>query len=149
MKFDTKDEKSYYKILTFLRRVDKNFPIPLSQKQELEVFSKKLIEKGTICIAADEEELVSMVAGYTDNIVDNIAYISIAATLPEYYGKGLASDLINEFITICKEKKITAVHLYAVHSNLAAVKMYEKLNFVEWKIADDSRPKDLHLIRYL
>lgn len=136
-------------IEVFLRRVDGDFPVPLSQKQDLGLFARKLLEKATLCVAANETGITSMVAGYTENLTGAMAYVSIAATLPEARGQGLASGLMKEFIGICREKHIPAVHLYAVPTNTAAMELYRRLGFVEWKQPDEPRPRDAHLILYL
>lgn len=133
----------------FLNKVDSQFSVPLSQKQDLPEFAYKLYNKATICVDTNVTDIVAMVAGYTDNLTDNIAYISIVATLPEYQGNGLASKLIKQFINICKEKNIEAIHLYTDSSNNIAIKMYKQLGFVEWVIPNEFRPKDKHLIYYI
>ena len=133
----------------FLRRVDSDFPVPLSQKQDLSVLAQKLSAHATICTVKDGNEILAMVAGYTENLINNMAYISVAATVPEARGNGLASGLIETFLRICVDKKISAVHLYAVSSNLPAMNMYRRLGFVLWDCPDETRPEDAHLIKYL
>ncbi|MBQ8739410.1 MAG: GNAT family N-acetyltransferase [Clostridia bacterium] len=137
------------KIEEFLTSVDKLFPVPLSKKQNLKDFARKLNEKATICTACEDNKIVSMVAGYTEDIVDNMAYISIVASLPNTQGRGYASSLVKKFIQICKEKTINAIHLYTAKTNVVAIKMYRKLGFIEWKIPNEPRIDDLHLIYYI
>lgn len=141
--------RSIEAVETFLRSVDHMFPVPLSDKQELHGFAVKLCEKATLCTKTDSEKIVAMVAGYTENIVDNMAYISVVATLPEVQGRGLASKLVRDFIRLCEAKNIGAVHLYAVPENVAAVRMYEKLGFVRYEKPDEERPEDIHFIYYI
>lgn len=136
-------------IETFLRRVDGDFPVPLSRKQDLSDFARKLREKATLCVAANDAGITAMVAGYTENLTGGMAYVSIAATLPEARGQGLASGLMRRFIRICRDKNIPAIHLYAVPSNTPAMEMYRRMGFVEWKKPDEPRPEDAHLILYL
>lgn len=135
-------------ICEFLNKVDTLFPTPLSKKQDLKFLSEKLFTKGTLCTETDGEKLVSLVGGYTENIIDNKAYISVVATLEDYAGKGIATKLVKEFIDICREKKIKAVHLYTSQTNFPAIRMYEKIGFIEWKIDNEPRKEDLHLIYY-
>ena len=133
----------------FVRGVDNSFPIPLSRKQDLKQFAHKLYEHATLCAEYEDEKIVSLVAGYTENVLENRAYISVAATCAEARGKGYASKLIKEFIDICRQKDLDAVHLYAVPSNVTAVNMYKRLGFEEWVIENETRPNDLHLIYYI
>lgn len=133
----------------FLNKVDKTFPVALSDKQDLHVFAHKLADKATLCVEYSNDEIVSMVAGYTDNLPDDKAYISVVATAPEGRGRGLASGLVKEFISVCKDKNINAVHLYTDSSNTGAIRMYEKIGFVPYIVQDEIRPDDVHLIYYI
>ena len=136
-------------IETFLRRVDRDFPIPLSQKQDLSAFAHKLSDLATICTVRNGSEILSMVAGYSENLTNGMAYVSIVATVPEARGHGFASKLMREFMDICVQKQLSALHLYAVSSNLPALSMYRQLGFELWDCPEESRPDDTHLIKYL
>lgn len=142
-------EPSVNDIITFLYEVDKSFPTPLSQKQDLCELSQKLFDKATLCVEWQGEKICSMVAGYTENTVNNMAYISVVATLKGEQGKGYASRLMGEFIRIAEKNCLDAVHLYTHRENIAAINFYKKLGFVELVTADEPRPDDLHLIYYL
>lgn len=135
------------KICLFLQKVDQTFPIPLSQKHELNHLAKKFAEKATICVELKDEKICSMVAGYTDNVINNIAYISMVATMPDAQGNGYASKLVKEFIEVAKKKQLNAVHLYS--RGVYAIKMYEKLGFKRYIVNNEARPNDVHLIYYL
>lgn len=136
-------------IYNFLIDVDSSFPVPLSQKQDLFDYAKKLKEKATLVPIICDEKIAAMVAGYTENIIDNLAYISIVATTKDARGRGYARNVLQEFIQICREKRIRAVHLYTAKNNLPAIKLYKKIGFVEYKIENEPRQNDLHLIYYI
>lgn len=133
----------------FLRAVDQTFPVPLSQKQDLTAYAGKLCDKATLCAAFADGKIVSLVAGYTENLPDEWAYIAIVATLPEARRKGLAAQLVTEFIGICRAKHIKAVHLYARSENIGAMKLYTSLGFQPLHLAYEPRKEDAHLIYYL
>ena len=133
----------------FLEKVDKTFPTPLSEKQDLYLLSEKFCSKGTLCFCVENEQIVSLVAGYTENITDNMAYISVVATLNGYEGRGYAKKLVKEFISICEKRGIDAVHLYTAKTNSKAISMYKGIGFEEWKPGDEQRQGDLHLIYYV
>ena len=130
----------------FLYDVDKSFPVPLSEKQNLKDYAKKLFSCATICAEVQNGEILSMVAGYTENLTDNIAYIAVVATIKAAQGRGLASKCVREFIEICKEKSINAVHLYTDTSNKPAKAMYQKIGFVNYNPKNEHRPQDAHFI---
>lgn len=137
---------SYEQLLTFLNKVDKDFPTSLSDKVNLEEYALKLQTFATIFVEKYDDKIVSLLAGYTKNLENNIAYITVCATLPEYRGKGLAKELFKQMFEYCQECGISAVHLYT--SNKIAEKMYRDLGFVNYIIPDEPRPEDVHLIYY-
>ncbi|MBO5908520.1 MAG: GNAT family N-acetyltransferase [Clostridia bacterium] len=133
-------------ILEFLKEVNSCFKTPLSKKQDLNILARKFYEKATLCAVENEKGITAMVAGYTENLTDGMAYISVVATLPSARGKGYAARCLEEFIEICKAKNIQAIHLYTEVDNSAAIKLYKKFGFVEYIKSDEPRPDDLHLI---
>lgn len=139
----------FEEVLQFLKAADLSFPVPLSQKQDLELLARKFCEKATLCHIQEEGETVALVAGYTENLTDNMAYISVVATLPEARGKGYARTLVKQFLDICQNKCIEAAHLYTDKSNAAAITLYEKLGFVPCVADNEPRPEDVHLIYFL
>ena len=136
-------------IRVFLGKIDKMFPTPLSEKQDLEQYANKLIEKATLCAVIEEGEIFSLVAGYTENVIENKAYISIVASRTEAQGKGYASKLIRDFIDICKDKDLDAVHLYTDRCNTKALEMYRKIGFQKLMLDNEQRKQDVHLIYYI
>lgn len=137
------------KLEIFLRKVNDTFPVPLSEKQDLHLFAEKLIDKATLCAETENGDILSLVAGYTDQVVNGLAYISVVATLPNVRGKGYAQTLVKKFVSIVKDKGLSAVHLYTVETNMAAVTMYRNLGFEDYILSDEPRPDDLHLIYYI
>lgn len=130
----------------FLRAVDRSFPVPLSQKQEISSYVEKLLKKATLLAVVEKGEILSLVAGYTDATPDGRGYISVVATLPSHRGRGLAKNLVKRFLAVSAEKGLSAVHLYAVEGNRAALEMYRSLGFVCWRRENEPRPADVHLI---
>lgn len=53
------------------------FPIALSEKCDLCKFARKLYDKATLCVMWQGEEIIALLAGYTDNVENNLGYISI------------------------------------------------------------------------
>lgn len=133
----------------FLREVDTSFPTPLSKKHNLSDYAWKLFEKATLCMEIQDGRIFSVAAGYTENVIENRGYLSMVATADGYQGRGYAKKLVKQFLEAASDAQLDAVHLYAVSTNTKAVSMYEKLGFEEWKLSDEPRPDDLHLIYYL
>lgn len=94
----------------------------------------------------ENNEIVSIVIGYTNNYKDKIAYISVVATLPKYCGRGYALKNMNRFIQLCKDKKMKYIHLYTTNKNYKAIKLYKYLGFQKFVQKEEARQNDVHLI---
>lgn len=133
-------------IKTFLFDVDMDFPVPLSDKVVLNEYAVKLYEKATLCCEIDDGTIVGMVAGYTENIINDMAYIALVGVKKEYRGNGIASNLIKQFIDISHNKRISKIHVYTDCSNINAILMYENLGFKTFDCNNEPRPNDNHYI---
>jgi ribosomal protein S18 acetylase RimI-like enzyme len=139
-------EVSSRELIDYLEKVDDLFPIPLSAKESLQVLAEKLLKYGTLCPEFDNEKMVGLVAGYIENTVNSLGYISVVSVLPEKQGEGIASKLVTEFLSIAKEKGLRGVNLYCDSRNDRALKMYDRLGFENYSIPDEPRPEDSHLV---
>lgn len=136
-------------ILKFLSIVDNTFIIPLSHKQSLCNLAQKFLDCGTLCVIIKNNKIISMIAGYIKNTINNMAYISVVATIPEAQGKGYATIILKEFIEIVRSCGLKGVHLYTDARNINAISMYERLGFIEYLIENDERPTDKHLVYWI
>lgn len=140
------DEISKEQLMKYLENVDNLFPVPLSAKCNLEEFANKLLLKATLCPEIWDGEVVGLVAGYTDNLVNNMAYITTVAVDKKVQRHGIAYKLIDDFCKVCQKKKINKVHLYTDKSNIQAIQMYRKIGFTDFVLENEPRPDDLHLV---
>ena len=134
------------KLLQFLCAVDHDFPIAVSSKTDLKELAEKYCKYADLCCEYSNEEIIAVVAGYTENTPSNIAYISLVAVKKEARGKGLASKLILQFLEFASSKGLKGVHVYTHSQNSNAIKMYEKLGFVPYHPENESRPNDVHFV---
>lgn len=130
---------------SFLKRINYDFPIPLDKKVNIDEYVKKIL-KGTIKVYKCNNKILGLVAGYTENIINNSAYISIVAVDKEFRGQGIANLLIKEFINDCIMKNIESINLYTHSTNINAIKMYKRLGFEENKVQNKDRRDDIHLV---
>lgn len=114
-------------IIEFLKKIDSLFKIPLSQKIDLEEYSKKIVRNADVFLALDNESIVGIVVGYNNDKELKISNMSILVVLNEYQGKGIARKLVNNFLDLAKNKKMEKVKLSTVDAR--ALKLYESLNF--------------------
>ncbi len=135
-------------VVNFLKIVDNDFPVSLSQKTDIELLAKKYCEHGTVCCAYDNHRIIAMVVGYIENTVNQMGYISLVASVREARRLGLASKLVREFLEKAEEKHLTAVHVYTHITNYGAIAMYEKLGFVRYSPENEPRPNDVHFFYF-
>lgn len=121
----------------------------MSKKESLFKLEKKLINYGTLGIVRESNKIISLCAGYANNSLSKLAYISVVASLSEYSGKGYGKLAVRNFIGKAREKGMKSIHLYVVKDNIPAIRMYESLGFVDYILEDEPRPEDRHLILYL
>ena len=114
-------------IMEFLKKIDSLFKIPLSQKINLNEYSKKLIRYADVFLAFDNESIVGIFAGYNNDKVFKISNISVLGVLNEYQGKGIARKLINNFLKLAEEKKMKKVKVSTI--DMRALNLYKSLNF--------------------
>ena len=136
-------------ILRFLIKVDHLFPVPLSEKKRLSELAGVFMVYGTMGMVKEGDKIISLCAGYANDNLTRLAYISVVASLPEYAGKGYGKVAVRDFITKALNNGMKAIHLYAVKDNAPAIRMYESLGFIDYIVEDEPRPEDRHLILYL
>lgn len=136
-------------ILRFLIKVDHLFPVSLSEKKRLSELAGVFMAYGMMGMVKEGDKIISLCAGYANDNLTRLAYISVVASLPEYAGKGYGKVAVRDFITKAINNGMKAIHLYAVKDNTPAIRMYENLGFIDYIVEDEPRPEDRHLILYL
>ena len=136
-------------LYNFLKKVERLFPVPLSEREQLTVLASKFEKYGTVSYVRESGKIVAICAGYTNDQEQRLGYISVVASLPEYTNKGYGKVAVQSFIEKAKDAGMKAIHLYADRENEAALNMYKKLEFVDWVLPNEPRPEDKHLIRWL
>ena len=94
-------------IEAFLLDVDMDFPIPLSDKVILNEYAVKLYEKATLCCEIDNGTIVGMVAGYTENIINDMAYIALVGVKKNIVEMVLPRNLLSNSLTYHTIKRLT------------------------------------------
>lgn len=92
----------------------------------------------------ENNEIVSIVIGYTNNYKDKIAYISVVATLPKYCGRGYALKNMNRFIQLCKDKKMN------ISIFIQQTKIIKQLNYISiWDFRNLFKKKKQDKMMYI
>jgi len=119
---NTSEWSQYYQIRWEILRK----PLGLKEGTERDDLENQAIHR----IIKDDNKIVAVGRLHFNN--DNIAQIRYMAVLRNFQGKGFGRLLVDEFMKISKEDKITKIILYARDS---VVEFYEKLGFDKIKKA--------------
>ncbi len=135
------------RVLTLFRKIDRTFPIPLSEKTNLLLLAKKYMENGYLYLAMDDNLPVGMLGFYANDQETHKAYFSVLGVLESYRGQGIAKRILLYSLEFCKNKRMTSCFLYTHKTNAAAIAMYKKLGFVAEE--DPNRPHDIKFVKEL
>ena len=100
------------------------------------------IDRQEMYLYMDEQNIAGMIAVtmyqgedyheilWNQNLKDDeVASLHILAVAPEYQGKGISKNMLEEIISLVKEKGKKALRLDVLASNAPAQRMYERLGF--------------------
>ena len=122
---------NFYELRKFIEAVDGEFPVPLSEKSDINILSKKLSENGLLVAAVLNDKIISGCFGYANDTVTKAAYISVVATLNEFRGEGLAEKCVRAFLEHAENLDMESAVLYTRKTNCGAIRLYEKIGFVK------------------
>ena len=149
MMINNKQEIEKEKFFDFIKKINYDFPIPVSEKVDLNEYCEKLWEKAELVAEVQDEEIRRLVAGYMNDLENGSAYISLVGVSRDFRNQGLGKKLVHQFVLLCREKQIRSVNLYTHKTNQAAIKMYEGLGFEIDSEGNQNRMDDIHFIKQL
>lgn len=133
----------------FIKKINYDFPIPVSEKVDLKEYCEKLWEKAELIAEVQDGEIRGLVAGYMNDLENRSAYISLVGVSKEFRNQGLGHQLVHQFVLRCREKQICSVNLYTHKTNQAAIRMYEGLGFSVDSEGNQNRMDDIHFVKQL
>ncbi len=138
---------TYQMLLEYVRALDKELPTPLSERVSLEEYTSKIYCKAHTEAIVVDGKIISAAIGYTENLTDNLSYITLLGTLPCGQNKGYAGKVLSRYIEYCVSKNIDGIHLHTEKNNIAARNFYKKYGFVDFQESENTDKS--HLILWL
>lgn len=114
--------------IKYLYDVDRDFGIPISEKNKIEIFASKLLTNGNVYVVEENCEIVACVGFYCNDVVNNNAYLPILSTKEIARGKGYARLLIHKMIEVCKNSEMKTIYCDSINPH--AVALYRSFGFV-------------------
>jgi ribosomal protein S18 acetylase RimI-like enzyme len=134
-------------ILTHILSCDDNFVQSLNERINVTEYGKKLYAEALRFEAWDVGKLVGMVAGYCNDTIKRTAYITSVSVLNDWQRKGIAVQLISQFIEHAEKFGMSCISLEVARGNEPAIRLYEKCGFVVNVNGDSSITMNLILKR--
>lgn len=131
------DKERIKDVINFVKFIDNEFPIKLSNLVNIEDYIKKLITYGNVLVAKDKNKIVGICAGYMNDIEKYNAYISILGIDSEYRKLGIATGLVNVFIEKANKCGMKRIFLETHKENFSALNFYKKNEFI---VLEDVKP---------
>ena len=131
--------EDYKELLDFMRKVkgETNFllgypdEIKLSYEDEKEHIKKvKSSETSNYFVVMKNSKIIGCI-GFNGNIARKMKHYGTIgiSVLKEYWGRGIATALLEKLISWSKEKGIKKINLDVFENNERAIKLYEKFGF--------------------
>lgn len=109
---------------------DADFVPKLSERVEITNYANKIVDRAMRFEAWVDGMLVGLVAAYCNDNEHLTAYITSVSVLKVWQGRGVASQLIQQCIGRVKLLGFKNIELEVDSVNVAAVRLYEKMNFM-------------------
>jgi ribosomal protein S18 acetylase RimI-like enzyme len=123
-------------IYSHLKECNTNFFPPLSDRVNLEEYSKKIADKAITFEAWSENTLVGLIAAYM-NEETKISFITNVSVLKNYMGLGIAAELTKNCIEHIRQHNFKEIKLEVHKNNLSAISLYKKFNFTTYDSVDN------------
>lgn len=114
-------------LVEYLKFVDADFGIALSSKTNLDVYAAKLLQNGKVIVAMEDNQIISLIGCYCNDLVNHIAYIPILSTSLYARGRGLAKSMVMFALEECRKGGMYSVRVNSI--NPIAIRVYQTLGF--------------------
>lgn len=126
-------------LANFLKQQDKEFPIPISRKTDIDDYAKKLLQFGYVLAAKDSTGAITgIIAGYANNRKTYEAYESVFVVDAAFRGTGLAKSLFLEQKNVCVAAGMKKLVLQTHKTNEKAIGFYQKFRSAQITETGDS-----------
>lgn len=143
---EKKEILNYYKeIKELIIRNDKDFPVSIIERVDLENYLNKIFQYGQTIIAINDNKVIGCSLFYSNNIQTKIGYITLLCVDGIYRKKGIASYLLENTYFIMKKNGMTYCELSTNQNNNKSINLYTKQGF---KILENKKG-ELHMRKEL
>ncbi len=126
-----KSERCRGRVERLLWAIDSDYVPPLSTHLDLSLYAEKLLDCAVVCIAEVKSSDVGIIAIYTNEMNEKLAFISTIGVSRNARGIGVAGALIEAAIMHARLAGMLRVRLEVSRLNTPAIQLYQKMGFKE------------------
>ena len=131
-------------VSSFIKELDGLLPVPISQRTDIESYSRKIAEFGNVFAVINNKKIISAVLYYANDTVNYKAYITLIGTVPQSEGCGYGTCLLETAENAALMAGMRFMTLETDFSNNNAIAFYAKHGYMV-EFADQK----LHMIKEL
>ncbi|TNV22986.1 GNAT family N-acetyltransferase [Buttiauxella sp. B2] len=135
---------SIEQVVEHLNLCDALFVPPLSTKVNITDYAKKLTDLALCLEAWYQGALVGLLCVYC-NEPRNGAFVTNVSIVPEFQGRGMASELVRNAIETVKEIGVDSLRLEVDDTNVIAMRLYRQFGFTPERVTSQSTMMILNL----
>lgn len=120
----------YNDVFAHLEKCDENFTPRLSKGTDIAAYSQKIVKNSVTFEAWAGTELIGLVAAYFNDEKKHTGFITNVSTVKEYFGRGIAAQLMKNCIGYGIEQQFGLIALEVAKNNTSAIQLYKKYNFL-------------------
>jgi len=124
----TFNNSSESNIIEHLNKCDVFFIPKLSEKVNINEYSKKIYDNAMRLEAWNDKNLVGLIAFY-ENKKDRFMFITNVSIDIDFVGKGIAKKLMSSLIDIFNQEEYDCIYLEVDINNNKAIQLYKMFNF--------------------
>jgi len=113
----------------FLWDIDNRLPVPLSARVNIEEYSEKVINNGSVLAIVKDNVIASAALFYCNDIKNRKAYLTLLVTHPDHEGHGYANLILKSAEHKAKKAGMSEFHLDTEISNTHAIAFYSNRGY--------------------
>lgn len=126
------------KLVSFLRNVDKQLPVPLSKRVEISKYAEKILEFGNVLTIEIDNIIAAAVMFYTNDKEKHKGYITLISCLKSFENNGYGGLLLKSAEDEARKNGMKYMTLETDLINYKAIAFYSKrkyrIDFVDSKV---------------
>lgn len=117
------------KLAAIIRKVSNDYPIPITDKVDIDEYAKRILEDGHVIVCEYGKEIVGFVTFYANNLTGKEGSFSLLGILRKFRRHNIASNLFKLSFDIMKSKGMKTAFSYTHKKNIAAINFHKRMGF--------------------